>query len=72
MPDYGFYINRKKENEPDSSERALNAALPADLPGKTPTKLPTDLPIPRHRPGEPLMYDLPEQGNNHTNHTELN
>ncbi len=33
--------------------------LPTDLP---PAAQPSDLPLPRHRPGEPLMYDPPANG----------
>lgn len=50
MPDYGFYIARKKE-ETD---------LPPRSPDRFPGKLPDDLPSPRHRPGEPIMYDPPK------------
>ncbi len=30
-----------------------------DLPGRETPPAPRDLPSPRHRPGEPLMYDPP-------------
>lgn len=37
--------------------------LPTDLPpASNPSPLPSDLPLPRHRPGEPLMYDPPANG----------
>ena len=30
-----------------------------DLPGRERPRIPRDLPSPRHRPGEPIMYDPP-------------
>lgn len=56
MPDYCFYIKRKKDDT-----TADNIVQPTDLPEKKP-QTPNDLPLPRHRPGEPIMYDPPASG----------
>lgn len=67
MPDYGFYIKRKQEeNTAHTSNATPMSSQPTDLPDQAPKKLParspSDLPLPRHRPGEPIMYDPPTDG----------
>lgn len=71
MSDNRFKMERKEENVPDSAEDTLKSAIPTDLPSKIPSHRPTDLPLPNHRPGEPLMYDLPGRGDGQSNYTEL-
>lgn len=63
MKDLDFYIPREKSTylsrDPDGS--APMNGLITDLPGKEtdPQRTPRDLPSPRHRPGEPILYDPP-------------
>ena len=56
MQDYGFYI--KRERIPEKNESLKNHVI-TDLPGKEPKEQPKDLPSPRHRPGEPILYEPP-------------
>lgn len=56
MQDYGFYI--KRERTPNIPETPQSHVI-TDLPGKEPKRQPQDLPSPRHRPGQPVMYDPP-------------
>lgn len=55
MQDFGFYIKREPSYEPS------RGSIVTDLPSKEPQKAPRDLPSPRHRPGEPIMYDPPPE-----------
>ena len=54
MQDFGFYIKREPFYEPPQNSHIT------DLPVREPEQKPLrDLPSPRHRPGEPIMYDPP-------------
>ena len=56
MPDLGFYI--KRDRTPEHPESPQSHVI-TDLPAKEPANKPKDLPMPRHRPGEPILYDPP-------------
>lgn len=56
MQEYGFYI--KRDRTPEQPESPQDHVI-TDLPHKEPAKQPRDLPSPRHRPGEPILYDPP-------------
>ena len=63
MQDYGFY--NKRERTPDLADQSKNNLI-TDLPDREPRKEPKDLPSPRHRPGEPILYDPPmDEGMEH-------
>lgn len=70
MSESCFYIKRKNETYSSQSAVQSHPPAPTDLPPKSPKiapekappTSPSDLPLPRHRPGEPLMYDPPVSG----------
>ncbi len=49
------------EKEPRSKTPGIDPVRPnvTDLPGREVQPLPRDLPSPRHRPGEPILFDPP-------------
>lgn len=48
---------------PDRTPKPKRVPKPSPLPSDFPPDAqPSDLPLPRHRPGEPLMYDPPANG----------
>ena len=60
MQEYGFYIKRDRTPEqPESPQSHVITDLPHKEPPKQPKDLPSDLPSPRHRPGEPILYEPP-------------
>ncbi|MBQ7325320.1 MAG: hypothetical protein IJW98_06230 [Clostridia bacterium] len=68
MQDLGFYIKREPTYEPPRNSHIT------DIPVREPEQKPIrDLPSPRHRPGEPIMYDPPVSGDQriHEPHVDL-
>lgn len=49
---------------PDRKQSPIppKSTQPPDFPERGSPKQPSDLPLPRHRPGEPIMYDPPVSG----------
>ncbi|MBQ8382198.1 MAG: hypothetical protein IJX47_03230 [Clostridia bacterium] len=56
-------MNRKSEKDEfpgrGSQPSGQTDAVITDLPGKEDPRQPRDLPSPRHRPGEPILFDPP-------------
>ncbi len=60
MQDFGFYIKRDRTELPPQGERNVpHNTVITDLPEREEPLKPRDLPSPKHRPGEPILYDPP-------------
>lgn len=54
--------NSRTKESSEQTRRASASETITELPHESPPRLPKDLPSPRHRPGEPILYDPPVSG----------